>query len=127
MRKRFADAIRQANSEFKVIGSGRHRVTFRCDESTVIKLPTDEHAEWLNSLEVRQFERYIANQAAFGVHYALCYGVHYHGVIAVTMEYVEQLPWSHPDMPKWAGSIDCMQVGRAYDGRIVAYDFAPDY
>lgn len=44
-----------------------------------------------------------------------------YGVYIIRMEYVE--PTGSSDKPDWTWSIDCGQVGRTFNGRLVAYDY----
>jgi hypothetical protein len=94
----------------KCIGLGRHRAVYHIAGSEfVLKFPVTIDGYYDNTREA----------STIGEHYAKCFMVMNSTILA--MEYVERIPYN--EMPDWAAYIDCGQVGKTKDGRIVAYDF----
>lgn len=111
-----AQAIEKARERFgPELGQGNHRICFRLSPVEVIKIPLKESGFFANSLEANtcgglfarcEFDDDIGKEL---------------GVPVLRMEYVEHVGWSKE--PDWTWGIDCGQVGRTADGRLVAYDW----
>lgn len=97
------------------IGEGHDRTVFRHGERFVVKVPKGDHGIYANLLEASRFRRRKDWQP---INLARCRMLRNGWLL---MEYAEPLPYS--EHPKWADFVDCQQVGRTHDGRIVAYDY----
>ena len=92
------------------VGIGRHRVTYLIvGTEIVLKFPLSVDGFFDNTHEAE----------VKGERYAECCMVGNSTILA--MEFVDRIPYE--SLPGWAGFIDCGQVGKTKDGRIVAYDF----
>ena len=98
------------------IGVGRYRTVFR-DGDWVYKVPHDKEGWGMasNDLEARPWSTRDRR------YYARCELVEIQGCIVLKMEYVEHVGRS--ERADWTWYIDCSQVGRTKDGRLVAYDW----
>jgi len=96
------------------IAVSRHRAVFR-DGDEVIKVPTRESGIHACYCELTQQGEILARTRADR---DLSEET---GLPIVRMEYVEHVGRS--ETPDWTWSIDCGQVGRTKDGRLVAYDW----
>jgi len=116
MRKEiFEKAIRLVQSYYgPPIAVSRHRVVF-LDGDEVIKVPSCESGVAACDCElVEQGEKYARTRPDVALSKKT-------GLPIVRMEYVEHVGSS--EQPDWTWSIDCGQVGRTKDGRLVAYDW----
>lgn len=94
------------------ISRGSKRAVFRKDDHTVVKVPLNYAGIVDNEHEMAVDAPYLAKTS----------WVELGPFTVLGMEFVDT-DLAVEDMPPWAGSIDCYQVGRALDGRIVAYDY----
>ena len=103
---------------FEFLGAGRNRFVFRKPESDwVIKVPINEYGMLDNDSEDIYFHRH---QTGF---MARCKLIQLCDVPILVMEYVD-INLEKKDMPDWSAWVDCQQVGRNKNGKIVAYDYA---
>ena len=100
------------------VGSGRNRYVFDTCTGWVVKVPVNCEGFHDNAYEASVYRRYRTGANPDGIRYARCRLLPNGWLV---MERVERMPIS--EMPPWAGFVDCSQVGRARDGRVVAYDF----
>lgn len=91
---------------------GRHRMVF-LDGEVVHKLPRSFDGMAANERECRWDNQWLPI-APCSMHVEMPSGI---GVLR--MERVEPVGG---DLPEWTMSVDCQQVGRTGDGRLVAYD-----
>lgn len=98
------------------VGCGRHRIVFR-DGDTVVKFPTQESGAFANEHEANTNNELCA-KAWIDEELTKEFGQP-----VLRMEYVTHVGWSKK--PDWTWSVDCGQVGRTKDGRLVAYDWDP--
>jgi hypothetical protein len=95
------------------IGLGRHRAVFRRGH-TVVKVPVSIEG-WHDNL--READRWRARAHP---HLARC---RLAGPLLV-MVWCERYDRPAELLPRWTDAIDCQQVGRTRQGRLVAYDYA---
>jgi hypothetical protein len=96
---------------------GRTRAVFARNEGWVVKVPLDDEGLAGNGHE--------ANWSAHDlIPLAECHLVEDStgGIQVLHMRRVEPEHISYADGPDWLGLVDCGQVGRDRDGRLVAYD-----
>ena len=96
------------------VAVSRHRVVFQ-DGDEVIKVPTRESGVCACNCELTQQGELLAKTRPDRELSEKT------GLPIVRMEYVEHVGASKE--PDWTWGIDCGQVGRAKDGRLVAYDW----
>jgi|GEM_PF-2341908 len=110
------DRARQLAEELygSPLAVSRHRVVFR-DGDEVVKVPTRESGVAACDCELTQQGELLAKTRPDR---ELSKET---GLPIVRMEHVEHVGWS--DELDWTWSIDCGQVGRTKDGRLVAYDW----
>lgn len=115
----YAGVIDRARRRFgKEIGWGSHRIVFR-DGPEVVKVPfrisgidantyeaSFQGAEYAKCRIDRKLDRVLKTPFQYGI---------------LRMEFVTHVGWSKE--PDWTWSVDCGQVGRTADGRLVAYDW----
>lgn len=97
------------------LGEGRNRLVYRLGEHGryVIKVPKSNYGINDNYHEARIYKEHKDDI----ISYARC---RLTGTFLI-MEYVEPIDtW---DIPEWAKYVDCGQVGRNLNGKIVAYDY----
>lgn len=104
----------------KHLGTGRHRTTYRLNETTVWKFPLSADGCFDNLREAKVYQDTNGVDGEF--RYAACSVFPLCGLAILEMEYVEP-KWS-TRLPKWTGWIDCQQVGYNRNGILVAYDYA---
>lgn len=92
---------------------GRHRAVF-FDGDVVWKVPRNWQGMDANQREARWRSAEIP-LARCELHYEMP-----SGIAVLKMERVE--PVGGADLPDWTLAVDCQQVGRTRDGRLVAYD-----
>lgn len=111
----FAQAAQLAEALYGTpIAESRHRVVFR-DGDEVIKVPLCESGIMACHCELtEQGEFYAKTRPDQDLSEQT-------GLPIVRMEYVEHVGWS--ETPDWTWGVDCGQVGRTKDGRLVAYDW----
>lgn len=107
--------LERLQSKYEIVGLGRNRVVFR-DKDWVFKVPCNTNGVLDNENESSVYHSYRKNHL---IKYARCKMC---SPYVLVMEYVD-IDISLNDMPDWAMSIDCQQVGRDRQGNIVAYDF----
>jgi hypothetical protein len=100
------------------IGEGRHRIVYRLNDQSVIKIPRGEWGLASNSREASISQTTDEKGWLFGIRYAKC---HEKGPILV-MEYVTPVPYTKA-MPAWVNFVDCQQVGYDREGNLKAFDF----
>ena len=101
--------------QISYIASGRHRSTYLIiGTNFVLKFPMCKYGIIDN-----EYEASVSCKCLLKECYAECCMVG--NTTVLCMEFVEKIPLSQ--MPTWADSFDCLQVGRTKDGRVVAYDF----
>lgn len=96
---------------------GTNRAVFDRGDGTMIKMPICDYGQYANVQEGRAvlkpdkwyFTRGHSEHSPNGFH-------------VLVVEKVEPIFHDDPEYPDWADFIDCGQVGRTADGRIVAYD-----
>lgn len=112
----FKKAILLAISRYGLpIAFGRHRIVFSSDDC-VVKVPTSESGAHACNEEIcSQSDIYaktwrdpISSESRLPI---------------VRMEWVTHTGYSDEPEDRWTWSIDCGQVGRTKDGRLVAYDW----
>ncbi len=99
------------------LGDGRHRTVYT-HKQFVVKVPVDDQGAFDNDYEYSIYRKYGAQPDLNGIQYARCRLMSNGWLV---MEHVVLL--AYEDHPKWADYVDCQQVGRGRDGRIVAYDY----
>lgn len=102
---------------FSLIGTGRHRLVY-AHGRFVVKVPASIAGFYDNTREARISAEYGRRPDINGISYARCHLLCNGWLV---MERVE--PLSYREQPKWACYVDCAQVGRTRDGRVVAYDY----
>lgn len=109
------------NAGFSYVGAGMFRTVYIRDK-VVIKVPHNQDGFIDNRTEAAAWRKFRNNPTPFGVHLAPCRLLP-NGclmMMAVDTDYGE-----FSDLPGWARSVDCSQVG-FYKERLVAYDYALD-
>ncbi len=105
--------------KYLCLGYGRHRITFEISETHVAKVPLNDYGIYDNEKEAQLFEQEGYDGE---IPYASCSIKYVFNVPILIMEKVERIEFS--DAPRWAWYVDCCQVGRTKEGKIVAYDYA---
>ena len=100
----------------KPIGYGRNREVFS-NGRTVFKLPRNDAGFRDKSMEYHHFRRWKDEAQA------RCRIIFIMNIPVLLMELVKMIPVDEK-LPDWTDFIDCRQVGRRKDGKIVAYDYA---
>lgn len=98
----------------KFLGVGRNRIAFRRGD-VVVKVPSNSAGHMDNYLEAARWRPWSAMGEA---QYARCRLLRNGWLVMVYAE-----PMQIADMPDWADFVDCRQVGRTRQGKVVAYDF----
>lgn len=116
----YVQSLRLAKAKFgEPIGNGRHRVVFR-DGEFVLKVPFRASGIDANFYEDNTHSNNPHEpRASCSLDSELAEELGSSCVLR--MEYVEHVGSS--PTPDWTWSVDCGQVGRTKDGRIVAYDW----
>jgi hypothetical protein len=137
-RKYILGAMKRAN--YTLLGEGRMRITFLAPHKRfVLKLPLSERGQSASAREAELWAKYQWKPIWDGTVIAPCRMI---GGVMLMMRTVVELygytegcrkgrqilpnfDLSHRDgrMPNWAHKIDCMQVGRLANGKLVAYDY----
>lgn len=102
------------------LGEGRNRLVFG-HNGFVIKVPKDTAGYFDNEREARISRMFGRLPNLDGVCYARCHLLPNGWLVMERV--VEYLNYGHPECPEWGGFIDCCQVGKTKDGRVVAYDY----
>ena len=111
--------IRELKAKYEVIGEGHNRIVFLKDDDTVIKCPLNE--DGLND-NISESRRYRQFGDADVVKYAQCKMFFLNDINCLEMERV--YPITNEETPEWADFVDCGQIGKNKDGKILAYDYA---
>ncbi len=98
------------------IGEGRNREVFK-GKNVVIKFPKNDDGVLDNYSEFQTFKKEKFEQ------HAKCRIVHIRDVPLLVMELIDTT-MSIKDLPSWATSYDCFQVGKNHKGDFKAYDYA---
>lgn len=112
------DILTRYRVQFRPIGQGKNRICLAYSESEVIKIPLNQ-----NGIDDNYYEAKLSGRTdPDGVCYAVC-RIHMDSHIPLLrMERV--VPILEPsEKLDWAIWVDCGQVGRNQQGRVVAYDF----
>ena len=103
------------------LGEGRHRIVFRAkNRHEVIKLPRNWFGENANMHELTP-DGYLGDHRRYATTWKDEKLSTATGLLVIRMERVR--PVVRGKIPHWADYVDCQQVGRNSDGRIVAYDW----
>lgn len=105
-------------ADLQLIGEGRHRIVFRHGDRFVLKIPKGNEGLHANYLEADRYRHRRIDWLPIAL--ARCRLLPNGWLV---MEYADPLPY--PEHPEWASYVDCQQVGRTRDGRVVAYDYGP--
>ena len=102
------------------LGYGRNRLVLAHGKNYVVKIPLNDEGEFDNLSEARISRKYGKRADPDGVQYARC------RLLKNGWLLMERVSPARPyglARPGWIDFIDCGQVGRARDGRLVAYDY----
>jgi hypothetical protein len=109
--------------KWALLDMGRNRAVY-AHGRFVIKVPCRDQGYSDNHNEARISRKYGRGPDLDGILYARC-RLLANGWLVMERLDVEYIP---PEVrPRWADFVDCAQVGRTRDGRIVAYDFGNHY
>lgn len=128
-RRGYIDRIADDN-HLTLIGEGKHRRVFKTRSNKfVIKFPMNSNGLKANQYEADNYKLYRSEPNEIGIVYAPCRLIKQSALLMMVMEYEfgfdEGLLFANKvnvNIPKWAYSIDCHQVGMISSGKIVAYD-----
>ena len=96
------------------IGIGRNRIAWKTKGGNVVKVPRCEFGIIDNNYESSVYSDDI---------YPRTRAFRFADVCICVMEYLEPATEDYKELPSWAGSIDCAQVGRNKSGELKAYDY----
>lgn len=102
-----------------LIGKGRNRLAYY-HNGFVIKIPRNSNGVTDNRWESAKYRNYPRHgrKEINGICFARCRLLHNDWLV---MELLTTA--MHDDLPKWAGYVDCGQVGLTKSGHVVAYDY----
>jgi len=103
------------------IGEGRNRVAFRLNDDFVIKLPKGSDGFEANYYESSTWKTQKHWLARCGYNDEISKSL---GIPVLIMEYISPYEGEWANLPDWAFSVDCCQVGYSKDGSLKAYDWA---
>lgn len=107
------------------LGYGRHRATYD-NGKTVIKIPRHENGFGDNRYEAKMFKQFRTEADGNGVRFARCKLLKDGSLVMEKLMDDYYKVRAKAEFPKWAGYIDCGQVGIDSKGVFKAYDYA-DY
>lgn len=117
-KEEYGDVALMMSGKFWKPRMGRTRMVFVDDENNcVYKVPMNSEGMLASSKE----NKVASDPEKYVVRVAQCEYVNIEGIFVLKMEKVN-VDIDPDDKPDWADYVDCGQIGRTVDGRVVAFD-----